>query len=289
MCGRPNSRLARAAASPVRWQQFLTTTKMKHNIYQIDAFTDKIFGGNPACVVPLDNWLADDILLKIAKENAVAETAFFIDSGGKIHLRWFTPEIEMDLCGHATLATAHCLKTILDYKGDTIIFETLSGDLKVSVDKDLYKMDFPARMPIPNSLPAIIEKSLSIKPKEVLKSRDYVLIYDTETEIRNIKIDRQYFDQINLDPGGVIVTAIGDNCDFVSRFFTPQASILEDPVTGSAHCSLIPFWAARLNKQELFALQISERVGQLYCENKNDRVIICGKAKTYSIGNLWTE
>ena len=262
---------------------------MKLNLYQIDAFTDKTFGGNPACVVPLDNWLGDDILLKIAKENAVAETAFFVDQGDKIHLRWFTPEIEMDLCGHATLATAHCLKTILDYESDKIIFETLSGDLTVLIDKGLYKMDFPSRVPILADLPENIEKSLNVKPKEVLKSRDYVLVYDTETEIKNIKIDRQFFDQVNLDPGGVIVTAIGKNFDFVSRYFTPQASIFEDPVTGSAHCSLIPFWATRLNKKELIALQISERVGKLYCEENGDRVIISGEAKTYSIGNLWIE
>jgi predicted PhzF superfamily epimerase YddE/YHI9 len=138
-------------------------------------------------------------------------------------------------------------------------------------------------------LPQPISKSLNIQPKEVLKSRDYVLVYENETEIRNIKIDRQLFDQINLDPGGVIVTAIGDNCDFVSRFFTPQAFILEDPVTGSAHCSLIPFWAKRLNKKELNAQQVSERLGKLYCENNGDRVIISGQAKTYSIGNLWTK
>lgn len=262
---------------------------MKLNLYQIDAFTDKVFGGNPACVVPLDNWLTDDILLKIAKENAVAETAFFVDKGDKIHLRWFTPEIEMDLCGHATLATAHCLKTILEYKNDKFIFETLSGDLTVVVENEIYKMDFPSRMPSPENLPTIIENSLNIKPKEVLKARDYVLVYENETEVRNIKIDRQLFDQINLDPGGIIVTAIGDNCDFVSRFFTPQASILEDPVTGSAHCSLIPFWAKRLNKNELYALQVSERLGKLFCENKGERVLISGQAKTYSIGNFWLE
>lgn len=262
---------------------------MKYDQYQIDAFTDKTFEGNPACVVPLDNWLENDILLKIAKENAVAETAFFVKKDDKIHLRWFTPEIEMDLCGHATLATAHCLNTILNYESDTIIFETLSGDLTVLVDKDLYKMDFPSRMPLPSGFPKNIEDSLNIKPREVLKSRDYVLVYDNETDIKNIKIDRQLFDQINLDPGGVIVTAKGDNCDFVSRFFTPQASILEDPVTGSAHCSLIPFWAERLNKKELSALQISERKGTLFCEDKGDRVIISGKAKTYSIGNFWIE
>lgn len=262
---------------------------MKLNLYQIDAFTDKTFGGNPACVVPLENWLTDDILLKIAKENAVAETAFFVDNGDKIHLRWFTPEIEMDLCGHATLATAHCLREILDYKNDKIVFETLSGDLTVMVENGLYKMDFPSRMPSLAPLPKIIEDALNIKPNEVFKSRDYVLVYDNETQIRNIKIDRQLFDQINLDPGGVIVTAVGDNCDFVSRFFSSQASILEDPVTGSAHCSLIPFWAARLDKKELYALQVSERVGKLFCQDVGERVIISGRAKTYSIGNLWTE
>ena len=262
---------------------------MKLNLYQIDAFTDQTFGGNPACVVPLDAWLPDDLLLKIAKENAVAETAFFIDKGDKIHLRWFTPDIEMDLCGHATLATAHCLQTILHYKSDTIFFETRSGNLTVSLKKGLYKMNFPSRMPSADTLPEIIERSLNIKPKEVLKSRDYVLVYANETEVKNIKIDRQLFDQINLNPGGVIVTAVRDTCDFVSRFFTPQASILEDPVTGSAHCSLIPFWSARLNKKELIAIQVSERVGKLYCEDKGDRVIISGQAKTYSIGHLWTE
>jgi len=262
---------------------------MKLNLYQIDAFTDKTFGGNPACVVPLTKWLPDDILLKIAKENAVSETAFFVINGEKIHLRWFTPEIEMDLCGHATLATAHCLKTILGYKSNKMIFETLSGDLIVLADGELYKMDFPSRMPSFAILPDAIENALNIKPKEVLKSRDYVLVYENETEIRNIKIDRNLFDQINLDPGGVILTSVGDKCDFVSRFFTPQASILEDPVTGSAHCSLIPFWADRLNKTTLTAYQVSERLGKIVCEYMVDSVLICGQAKTYSIGNLWTE
>jgi len=212
---------------------------MKYNLYQIDAFTDTIFGGNPACVVPLDHWLPDDVLLKIAKENAVAETAFFVD------------------------------------KGDTF------------VEDGVYKLNFPSRMPVEADLPLIISNSLNIQPKEILKSRDYVLVYDNETDIRNIKIDRQAFDQINLAPGGMIVTAKGDNCDFVSRFFTPQTSILEDPVTGSAHCSLIPFWAKRLDKKVLYAQQVSERMGKLYCEDLGERVIISGQAKTYSIGNFW--
>ena len=262
---------------------------MKLELYQIDAFTDNVFGGNPACVVPLTEWLPDDMLFKIAKENAVPETAFFVDKGDKIDLRWFTPDIEMDLCGHATLATAHCLKAILNYPHDKIVFETASGDLTVSIEDDFYYLDFPSRMPVAAELPDIIKQSLNIQPKEVYKSRDYLLVYDTEQEIADIKIDRQLFDQINLSPGGVIVTAKGDSCDFVSRFFTPQSTILEDPVTGSAHCSLIPFWANRLGKEELYAKQISDRMGELYCRNKGDRVTIGGKAKTYAVGHLWTE
>ena len=262
---------------------------MKLDIYQINAFTKSTFGGNPACVIPLKNWLPEKTLLKIAKENAVAETAFFIDKGNKIHLRWFTPEIEMDLCGHATLATAHCLKSILNFPNNKITFETLSGDLTVSKKNDLYHLNLPSRIPRLSELPELIKKSLNIQPKEVYISRDYLLIYNNEQEIENIKINKQIFDQINLDPGGVIVTSKGDNSDFVSRYFTPQASILEDPVTGSAHCSLIPFWSSRLNKKELLAMQISERQGKLFCKDKGDRVIVSGHAKTYSISELWTE
>ena len=259
------------------------------DIYQIDAFTNTIFGGNPACVIPLTSWLPDETLLKITQENAVAETAFFVPKGNKFHLRWFTPEIEMDLCGHATLATAHCLKTILNYPSNKIIFETTSGDLTVCVKDDFYFLDFPSRMPVRAQLPKLIEKSLNIAPKEVYKSRDYVLVYDTEQDIKNIKINRQLFDQINLNTGGVIVTSKGNNCDFVSRFFTPQASILEDPVTGSAHCSLIPLWAKKLHKKELIAQQLSKRKGVLNCLDKNDRVIISGQARTYSIGKIWID
>jgi PhzF family phenazine biosynthesis protein len=238
-------------------------------------------------VVPLQSWLPDNLLLQIARENAVAETAFFVYEAEKIHLRWFTPEIEMDLCGHATLATAHCLKEILKHERDEMTFQTLSGDLTVTAHQGLYTMDFPSRMPVMANLPENILNSLSIKPQEVFKSRDYVLVYTKEADVRNIKIDRVQFDQLNLDPGGIIVTAMGDNCDFVSRFFTPQASILEDPVTGSAHCSLIPFWAARLNKNKLNAIQVSERMGTLYCENKGDRVHISGEARTYLMGKIW--
>jgi len=257
---------------------------MSYNIYQVDAFTNKIFSGNPACVVPLKNWLPDKILLEIAKENAVAETAYFIDKGNEIQLRWFTPDLEIDLCGHATLATAHVIKSILKYPLDEIKFSTISGNLKVTIENDFYYLDFPSRKPKAAKLPVEIQSSLNIQPQEIYKARDYMLVYENEQQIKNIKVNRHFFDQINLGCGGVIVTAAGDKTDFVSRFFTPQATILEDPVTGSAHCTLTPFWADRLSKKELEASQISNRGGQLLCKNMGDRVIIGGQARIYSNG-----
>lgn len=257
---------------------------MKLDLYQIDAFTNHVFGGNPACVVPLTKWLSDALLFKITKENAVPETAFFIDNGKDIQLRWFTPETEMDLCGHATLATAFVIKKMLKDKREVFEFQTLSGVLKVDVKDDLYTLDFPSRMPEKAQLPEHIKKALNIQPSEVYLSRDYVLLYDSEEDIRNIQIDRTYFDLENMDPGGVVVTAKGQESDFVSRFFTPQAGILEDPVTGSAHCSLIPFWSSRLNMKKMTALQLSERQGQLFCEYREDRVKISGYAQSYSVG-----
>ena len=260
---------------------------MKLPLYQIDAFSDKIFGGNPACVVPLKKWLKDEILLNIAQENAVAETAFFVRKGKNFHLRWFTPDIEMDLCGHATLATAHCIISELKLRDNKVIFETLSGKLSVEYKNSQYILELPSRDPELAELPEIIKKSLNIQPIEILKSRDYVLVYKSQIDIENIKIDRQIFDEININPGGVIVTSIGENCDFVSRFFTPQATILEDPVTGSAHCSLTPYWAKKLKKNTLVAHQLSERKGELLCELKEDRIEISGKAVTYFKGYLF--
>ena len=262
---------------------------MQLHLYQIDAFTDEIFSGNPACVVPLSEWLPDDLLLKIAKENAVAETAFFVDKGFKIHLRWFTPETEMDLCGHATLATAHALKEIRKYGSNNIIFDTLSGELQVTSEDDRYTLDFPSRNPEAAEMPGLLQQSLNIQPQQVLKARDFVLVYPREEDIRNIRIDRHFFDQLELGTGGVIVTAPGEEIDFVSRFFTPGASVFEDPVTGSAHCSLIPYWSEYLGKKELEAIQLSDRGGSLFCKNEGARVKISGKARTYSIGKLWTE
>jgi len=262
---------------------------MKLDLFQVDSFTEEIFKGNPACVVPLTSWLSNDILLNIAKENAVAETAFFVSNPDGIHLRWFTAEIEMDLCGHATLATAHVLKTVLGHPGKDVIFTTASGELLVSVQDGLYTLDLPSRKPIVSELPETIKKALNVQPTIVLKSRDYILVYDSEKAIKDLQIDRQIFDQINLDPGGVVVTAKGEAYDFVSRYFTPQSTILEDPVTGSSHCSLIPYWSEQLMKKEMHAMQLSERTGMLYCTDKGDRVLIAGYAKTYSVGALWTE
>ena len=262
---------------------------MELRFYQIDAFTDTLFKGNPACVVPLECWLPDKLLLKIAKENAVPETAFFVEEDASFHLRWFTPDIEMDLCGHATLATAHCLKTLLKDSRPHFLFKTKSGLLRVTATKDAYQMELPARMPVPAPLPNPIKKALSIAPQEVYKARDYVLVYQNEQEILDLQINRAQLDQINLDPGGIVVTAKGEHCDFVSRFFPPQATILEDPVTGSAHCSLVPFWAERLQKNELDAKQRSQRGGVLKCSLLGDKVSLVGQARTYAVGTLWTE
>lgn len=262
---------------------------MHLHLYQVDAFTDEIFSGNPACVVPLSEWLPDDLLLKIAKENGVAETAFFVDKGYRIHLRWFTPELEIDLCGHATLATAHALKDIRKYPKQKILFETQSGELEVETEDDLYTLNFPSRKPVTTELPSLLKESINIQPQEVLKSRDYVLVYPNEEDIRSIEINRLNFDQLELGTGGVIFTAPGKDCDFVSRFFTPGASVFEDPVTGSAHCSLIPYWSEKFGKQEMQARQLSKRGGTLFCKDLGERVAISGKARTYAVGKLWTE
>jgi PhzF family phenazine biosynthesis protein len=259
---------------------------MQAPFYIIHAFSDKLFGGNPACVVALQEWLPDELLLKIAKENNLPETAFFIPQEDHFALRWFTPEIEMDLCGHATLATAHALKAILQYPNDKIVFSSNSGPLAVSEANGLYTLNFPSRKPEPAALPEIIAQSLDRMPVAVLKARDYLLIYESEQDVRNIRINRQIIDQINIDPGGVIITAPGTQSDFVSRFFTPQASHFEDPVTGSAHCSLIPYWADQLGKKEMKALQLSERGGTLYCVDAGERVLISGHARTYVSGML---
>jgi len=260
---------------------------MKFDIYHVDAFSENVFGGNQACVVKLDSWLPDDVLLNIAKENAVAETAFFILSDDKIHLRWFTPDIEMDLCGHATLATAYVIKSFIGWKENQIIFNTVSGELTAASNGSLYTLDLPSRKPEPAQLPEIIRDSLNIQPSEVFKARDYMLVYKSEEDIKNISVDKNTFDKINLGQGGVIVTAPGDSCAFVSRFFTPQSTILEDPVTGSAHCTLIPFWSEKLSLKEMNAVQLSAREGHLHCVDKGERVLISGQVVIYSVGKIY--
>ena len=261
----------------------------KIKIFQIDTFTDMLFGGNPAAVCPLDYWLNDKVLQQIAIENNLAETAFFMPlDNGRFHLRWFTPEIEMDLCGHATLASAYVIFEELGFNGDKIEFETQSGLLTVEKVNDLYKLNFPSRPATKAELPKMISEGLNIQPKEVWKARDYLLVYDNQDDVNCLRPSQVILNQINLDPGGIIVTAPGtaDDVDFVSRFFTPQASIFEDPVTGSAHCTLIPFWAHRLNKHKLKALQISKRQGELFCRLIGDRVEIGGKALKYLQGTI---
>ena len=260
---------------------------MNCTIYQVNTFFDKFFHGNPACVIPLTTWLSDDVLLKVAQKNNVAETAFFINNGNSVNLRWFTPDLEMDLCGHATLATACVLKSILNYPLDIIRFNTLSGELMVDFKDGFYYLNFPSRPPQSRLLPKLISNSLNIQPKEVFKSnRDYMLIYSNEQEIKDIQINREIFDKIDLGCGGVIVTSQGDSVDFVSRFFTPKATILEDPVTGSAHCTLIPFWSSKLSKPRLEALQLSRRGGRLICHNLLGRVLIGGTGRVFSTEEL---
>lgn len=260
---------------------------MKLPIYQVDAFTAKLYGGNPAAIVPLKEWLPAPIMQKIAVENNLSETAFFVPEGDLFELRWFTPEYEIDLCGHATLATAHILFTELGYQEKTINFHTQkAGTLTVSKADDLYTLDFPSRLAKISEAPeGLIEAMGGSKPVEVLKSRDYILVYETETDVVALKPD--FSALAKFDILGVIATAKGDHSDFVSRFFIPSAGINEDPVTGSAHCNLIPYWADKLGKIELHALQLSARRGELWCELKGDRVLMAGNAVTYLKGEIY--
>ncbi|MBC7399562.1 MAG: PhzF family phenazine biosynthesis protein [Mucilaginibacter sp.] len=256
-------------------------------IYQADAFTDQLFGGNPAAICPLNEWLPDNVMQKIAVENNLAETAFFVKTAKGYLLRWFTPEYEIDLCGHATLAAAHILFTELGYTGDTIYFETMkAGVLTVQRNGDKYTMDFPSRPPIPIEEPnGRVDALGGIQPTAILRSRDFFLVYDSERDVRELSPD--FFALSKMDTVGVIVTAPGDNSDFVSRFFAPGAGINEDPVTGSAHCNLIPYWAKVFERSQLHAYQISERKGELWCELQGDRVLMTGKAVTYLKGEIY--
>jgi len=258
-------------------------------IYQADAFTDRLFGGNPAAVCPLEEWLPDETMQKIAAENNLAETAFFVKTAHGYHLRWFTPELEIDLCGHATLATAHIIYTQFGYTGEEILFDTQkAGVLKVTKQDDKYTLDFPSRPPYPVDLTTGLLEALGDNGKEpiaVLRSRDYFLVYENEQDI--LDINPNHMSLAEIDTIGVIVTAPGNTVDFVSRFFAPSAGVPEDPVTGSAHCNLIPYWAEKLGKNKLHAYQVSARKGELWCELKGDRVLMSGKAVTYLKGEIY--
>ncbi len=262
---------------------------MKIDFYHICAFTDQLFGGNPAGVCPLQEWLPTEVLQRIALENCLPETAFFVpmEEENEFQIRWFTPSIEMDLCGHATLSSAYVLKEHIGLKNSEIHFHSKSGLLKVFENNGILTLDFPSRPPQKVTLPDVILKGIGATPKEVWKARDYLLVFDSEETVQNLTPNRAILDQINLDPGGIIVTARGKKVDFVSRFFTPQAHIFEDPATGSAHCTLIPFWSERLVKNAMLAHQISERKGVLYCQNKGIRVWIGGNCVTYSTGTIF--
>lgn len=258
---------------------------MKFKLYQVDAFTSALFRGNPAAVCPLDNWLDEDLMQKIAAENNLSETAFFVNENGGFRIRWFTPEAEVDLCGHATLASAHILFNHLNYQKDKISFQSKSGTLSVKKEESFLVLNFPADNPQKTQLPELISSAFNFHPISSYKGRsDYLLLFENENQIQSLAADFQKIK--NSGARGVIVTAPGTDVDFVSRFFAPAVGINEDPVTGSAHTTLTPFWAKRLDKTELTARQISKRQGFLKCALLSDRVEIAGQAVTYLIGEI---
>jgi PhzF family phenazine biosynthesis protein len=254
--------------------------------FWVDAFTDHVFAGNPAGVVPLERWLPDDTMQHIARENGLSETAFFVRTGpGQHHLRWFTPAIEVDLCGHATLASAHVLWTELRGKADRLTFASRSGPLQVGRAGDRLELDFPSQPAAPAPAPSDLIAALGREPEHVGRAGTrWLCVFGRAAEVRSLQPDQARLAQVT--PGRVIVTAPGDDCDFVSRFFAPDAGIAEDPVTGSAHCTLTPYWAERLGKPRLHARQVSARGGELWCELRGARVAIAGRAVTYLRGAL---
>jgi PhzF family phenazine biosynthesis protein len=253
-------------------------------IYQVDAFSDVVFRGNPAAVCPLESWLDDGTLQSIAAENNLAETAFFVPEGEGYHLRWFTPTVEMDLCGHATLASAHVLFERLGRRGDAVTFRSRSGPLSVQRRDGMLALDFPARPGVRAAAPAALAAALGVQPLETWQSRDWMAVLESEDEVRAL---RPRIDALRaIDAHAFIVTAPGQDADFVSRFFAPAVGVPEDPVTGSAHCTLIPYWSARLGKTRLEARQVSARGGRLWCEDRGARVSIAGHAAIYLEGTI---
>jgi predicted PhzF superfamily epimerase YddE/YHI9 len=255
-------------------------------IYQVDAFTDRLFGGNPAAVCPLEAWLPDATMQAIAAENNLAETAIFVREGRDYALRWFTPTVEVDLCGHATLASGHIVFSFLEPERESVSFRTLkAGTLAVSRRADMLVMDFPARPAIPAEAPPGLLAALGGKPHEVLRARDHLIVYGNAAEVAALAPD--FAALAKVECWAAIATASGDGgIDFVSRFFAPAQGLPEDPVTGSSHCTLVPYWAKRLGKTELEARQLSRRGGALTCALKGDRVTIAGRAVLYLEGRI---
>jgi len=257
---------------------------MKLPVYQIDAFASRIFEGNPAAVVPLQSWLSAELMQSIAAENNLAETAFFVPHEQGYKIRWFTPNKEVKLCGHATLAAAFVLFHILDYKGEVIEFDSLSGRLAVSKSDQRLTLDFPAQVPQPCDIPDALKKGLGGQPLECLRNEDYLVVFESEAEVAALNPDYSLLQQLDLR--GVIVTAPSQQYDFVSRFFAPKYGIPEDPVTGSSFTQLAPYWGDKLQKHALTAKQISPRGGLVWCEVMQDRVLISGHGVKYLEGSI---
>ena len=256
---------------------------MQIPLYQVDAFAGRPFTGNPAAVCPLEEWLPDALLQSIAAENNLSETAFYVARGNGYDLRWFTPAVEVDLCGHATLASAAVILEIRrECAGPRVLFWTKSGELAVERDGDLYALDFPSRPARPCDPPAGLIEALGAAPDRVLAASDCLCVFESEERVAALAPDMLKLKAV--DCFAVIATAPGRDCDFVSRFFAPGKGIPEDPVTGRAHCTLIPYWAERLGKTELFARQTSRRGGELWCELRGERVRIAGRAARYMQG-----
>jgi len=257
---------------------------MKLDIYQIDAFANQVFEGNPAAVVPLKEWLPDELLQKIAVENNLSETAFIVLEKDSYRIRWFTPGAEVDLCGHATLASGYVFFEILNHPTNEIRFNSRSGELIVSKQGDELVLDFPRTKITPCEAPDVLVRGLGKQPIESYLCDDYMLVFESEQDIASMQPDFNALGQVECR--GIIVTAASNEYDFVSRFFTPQCGINEDPVTGSAHCALAPYWAEKLDKRSLNARQISSRGGNLRCDVVGDRVFIAGKAIKYLQGTI---
>jgi PhzF family phenazine biosynthesis protein len=253
-------------------------------LYQIDAFTGRVFGGNPAAVCPLSEWIDDGLMQQIAGENNLSETAFFVRSGDGYRIRWFTPKVEIDLAGHPTLASAFVIFNYIDPGSKEIRFSSKSGDLTVRRDGDLIRMNFPAMEAGESVENDLLNKALGMKPAELYKTRDYLAVFASEEQI--LSIDPDFRMLKTLDCVGTIITAPGRQADFVSRFFAPAEGIDEDPVTGSAHSTLIPYWAKRLKKDTLHAYQLSQRGGELFCKHLGGRVEISGRAVAYLKGTI---